>query len=87
MRESIKDRGRIEHMLDMAFLLEDKKESYSLEDVKNDTILFYGISKIIEIIGEAAYMVSKEFKDSHPQLPWRQNRGHAPYSCPWLLYH
>ena len=27
--------------------------------------------KNVEIIGEAAYMLSQEFKDSHPQTPWK----------------
>lgn len=30
---------------------------------------------MVEIIGEAAYMISKEFKETHPQLPWRQIEG------------
>ena len=62
-------------MLDMALLLETEKDKHSFDDVQADRILFYGFSKMVEIIGEAAYMVTKEFKNSHPQLPWRQIEG------------
>lgn len=30
---------------------------------------------MVEIIGEAAYMISKEFKETHKELPWRQIEG------------
>lgn len=75
MRETVKDIGRLNHMLEMALLLEREKPKYSLEKIKEDKLLFYGISKMVEIIGEAAYMITKEFKDNHPQLPWRQIEG------------
>lgn len=54
MRESLKDSGRLQHMLEMARMLEEKKSGYTLDDIKSDTILFYGLSKMVEIIGEAA---------------------------------
>lgn len=75
MRELIKDPGRIAHMLEMARLVEIEKSRHTLEELSNDMVLFYGLSKMIEIIGEAAYMISKEFKERHTQLPWRQIEG------------
>lgn len=33
-------------------------------------VFFYGIIKSIEIIGEAAYHLTKTFRDSHPETPW-----------------
>lgn len=36
---------------------------------------FFGLSKMVEIIGEAAYMITKEFKVEHPDIPWRQIEG------------
>lgn len=41
-------------MLDMAVLLDSEKMRHSLDEVKNDKVLFYGLSKMVEIIGEAA---------------------------------
>lgn len=75
MREAIKDRGRIEHMLEMANLLKQESAKHDMDNLKTDTILFYGISKMVEIIGEAAYMITNDFKDTHTELPWRQMSG------------
>lgn len=75
MRDPLKDTGRLKHMLEMAMLLESEKKKHSLEAIKSDRVLFYGLSKMVEIIGEAAYMISKEFKSAHTQIPWRQIEG------------
>lgn len=75
MRDTIKDKGRIEHMLEMARILSDKGKTLTLTSIQNDKILFYGLSKMIEIIGEAAYMLTSEFKEQHNELPWRQIIG------------
>lgn len=75
MREPIKDPGRLSHMLEMALLLQQEREKHTLESVRSDRVLFYGLSKMVEIIGEAAYMITKEYKSKNPQLPWRQMEG------------
>lgn len=62
-------------MLEMCLLLEKEKDNHSLESIKSNKILFYGLTKMVEIIGEAAYMITKDFKSSHPQIPWRQIEG------------
>lgn len=36
MREKIKGPGRLQHMLEMALLLEQEKERHSLESIKKD---------------------------------------------------
>ncbi len=75
MRDPLKDIGRIAHMLEMAQLLESEKEKHSLTEIESDKILFFGLSKMVEIIGEAAYKITKEFKEGHSELPWRQIEG------------
>lgn len=75
MRDPNKDSGRISHMLEMALLLNEEKGKHTLESIGNDRVLFFGLSKMVEIIGEAAYMITKEFKAQHSQLPWRQIEG------------
>lgn len=75
MREKIKDPARISHMLEMAQLVEVEKDRHNLDEVRYDRVLFFGLSKMIEIIGEAAYMTSRDYKESHPQIPWRQIEG------------
>lgn len=62
-------------MLDMAILLESEKANHSLEIIKSNRVAFFGLSKIVEIIGEAAYKITKDFKEFHKDLPWRQIEG------------
>ncbi len=62
-------------MLEMARLLESEKTKHSLKEIQEDRIFFYGLTKIVEIIGEAAYMITKEFKQAHPVIPWREMEG------------
>ena len=72
MREPIRDRGRLEHILEQLNNIEEFVSGKTLNDLQNDKILQYAIVKCIEIIGEAAYMLSVEFKDKHPQVQWEQ---------------
>lgn len=65
MRDALKDIGRIQHMHEMAVLLETEKDKHSIEAIINDRVLFYGLSKMVEIIGEAAYMITKDYKQEH----------------------
>ena len=34
-------------------------------------ILFFAVVKNIEIVGEATYMLTKAFKESHSTIPWQ----------------
>lgn len=70
MREKVKDPGRIRHMLEAARILSEEAPKYSLDSIQKDRILFFGLAKLIEIIGEAAYKLTKEFRNEHPELPW-----------------
>ena len=70
MRETIRDKGRIEHILSAIHILLANKSRYSFEEVANDPIVFYGFVNHVEIIGEAVYMLTKEFREAHPQVDW-----------------
>ena len=34
--------------------------------------IYYALIKNLEIIGEAVYKLTKEFKQTHPDIPWSQ---------------
>ena len=70
MRETVKDKGRIEHILSSIHILLASKSRYSFEEVADDPIVFYGFVKHVEIIGEAVYMLTKEFRAAHPEVDW-----------------
>lgn len=70
MREKIKDPERIRHILEAAQILYEEAPKHSLESISNNRILFFGLAKLIEIIGEASYKLTKEFRENHNELPW-----------------
>ncbi len=70
MREKIKDIGRLEHILAAINVLLANKDKYTFDEVKNNPITFFGFVKHVEIIGEAVYMLTKEFRASHPEIEW-----------------
>mgnify|MGYP004553954253 CR=1 FL=1 len=75
MRERIKDRGRLEHIQSAINQLLTYKDQYKFEDIQNNPVLFYGFVKLVEIIGEAVYMLTKEYRNAHSEVNWRQIEG------------
>ena len=71
MREPIRDRARLEHILSAIDRVFSFVEGHDLEEIHKDGVLYYAVVKNIEIIGEAAYMLTTEFKDAHPYTPWK----------------
>jgi len=70
MREKIKDRERLLHIQSAIDVLMTRKDTHSFEEVVSDPIIFYGYVKHIEIIGEAVYMLTKEYRISHNEVNW-----------------
>lgn len=71
MREKLRDKGRLLHILqaieDITTFLKDK----TAEDFLLNRMLYFAVVKNMEIIGEASYMLTLEFKESHPETPWK----------------
>lgn len=72
MRETLRDPLRIKHMLDAIHNVNMYMKGRSEDDLVNNSMLFYAVVKNIEIIGEAAYKLTNDFKESHPDTSWRQ---------------
>ena len=70
MREQIRDKERLQHILDAIDVLQDGVRRFDFNEIKDDHIIFYGFVKQIEIIGEATYMLSKGFKEAHTDVNW-----------------
>ncbi|MEN8218692.1 MAG: DUF86 domain-containing protein [Pseudomonadota bacterium] len=69
------DEVRLQHMLDAARQAVAFIEERSREDLDTDTMLMLAITRLLEIIGEAARCISEKFKADNPQIPWRQISG------------
>ena len=70
MREPIRDKGRLEHILTAIDDITAFASGKSVEDIDNNRMLFFAIVKNIEIIGEAAFRLTKSFCKLHPDTPW-----------------
>lgn len=60
------------HIVDSIDHIEDFLRGKSLEQMKNDVMCYHAVVYNIMIIGEAANMLTKEFRESHTDIPWRQ---------------
>lgn len=70
MREKPRDNGRLLHIMQAIENVEEFKAGVDYNSFVNQKILFFAIVKNVEIIGEAVYMLSKEFRENHPDVPW-----------------
>ena len=72
MREKIRDKGRLEHILEAINYACEYTDNINFEDLKNNKMLQFAVIKNLEIIGEASYKLTNEFKDNHPEIEWKQ---------------
>ena len=70
MREPDRDLGRLQDIVQAATHIASFTEGYSQEELAGDKLRFFAVVKNVEIIGEAAYMLSLEFKEVHSEVPW-----------------
>ena len=70
MRENVRDRDRLEHIVEAIDRILDFADGKTKEELEADDLKYYGIVKNIEIIGEATYMLTRAFCVQHPETPW-----------------
>ncbi len=75
MRERIRDKERLVHILTAIDNLINGRKRFTVEQAEKDTIIFHGFVKQLEIIGEATYKLTNEFREAHPDAPWNKMEG------------
>lgn len=75
MRERARDKGRLEDILEYSNNVTMLIEGHTLKTFVGDKSTYYSVMKNVEIVGEAAYMLSKAFKKAHPATPWKTVQG------------
>jgi uncharacterized protein with HEPN domain len=43
----------------------------TLEDYRSNEVLQLAVERVIEVVGEAARNVSREYQSAHPEIPWK----------------
>jgi uncharacterized protein with HEPN domain len=71
MREHSRDRGRLEDILKFAQNVEQIVSGITYEQFVADIRIYYSVMKNVEVIGEAANMLTRHFRETHTELPWR----------------
>lgn len=79
MRELLRDRERLEHILAAIDRITRYTSGKSYDDLVSDDMMYYAVVKNIEIIGEAANMLTQDFQQSHPDTPWKMVKGMRNY--------
>ena len=75
MRERARDKGRLQDIVEYSDNVIMLIEGYDNDMLVADKRTYYSVMKNIEIVGEAAYMLTNAFKKAHPEIPF-----HKPYS-------
>lgn len=75
MRERARDKGRLEDIIEYSDNVTMLIEGYSFEKLLADKRTYYSVMKNVEVVGEAAYMLTKTFKKAHPATPWKFVQG------------
>ena len=63
--------ARIQDMLDYAQEAVAMARGHSRADLDTDRMLELALTRLVELVGEAAWFVPDEFRARHPQVPWR----------------
>ena len=79
MREQRRDKERLKHILSAIERVRRYTQGKTYEDLVADDMMYYAVVKNIEIIGEAANMVTSDFQDAHPDTPWKKIKGMRNY--------
>ena len=73
MREKPRNKERLQHILEAANNIQKFTEGVDFAQFAQDKLLQYGIVKNFEIIGEAAYHLTKDLKEqTKDKVEWRK---------------
>lgn len=79
---------RLHHMLDSAREAVALVEGKTRHDLENTRLLELGLTRLVEIIGEAAARVPNDLRDRLPGIPWADvvgMRNKLILTTPWIL--
>ena len=79
MREEIRNKERLNHIINSIDRVMRYTEGKKYEDLLSDDMMYYAVVKNIEMIGEAANMLTEDFVKSHTETPWKMIRGMRNY--------
>jgi uncharacterized protein with HEPN domain len=71
MRPGIHDSALLADMLEFAERATSYVRGRTRDEYLSNDMLRSAVERVVQIIGEAASKVSPQFRDAHPEVPWR----------------
>lgn len=71
MREPLRDNERLKHILTAISRVEEYTNGLNQDELNENLLHLHATVYNIQIIGEAVYKLSLEFKAAHPETPWK----------------
>ncbi len=65
----------LRHILDAISRIEEYTRGVEYEDFMDDHLIQDGVIRQIEIIGEATKRLSREIREKHSEIPWKDMAG------------
>ena len=75
MREPIRDRERLQHIIEAADLVIEHTKDVTYEKFLSDKLLYGALVYYTMVIGEASYKLSSEFTSQYNDTPWSDIAG------------
>ena len=75
MKEKSRDLERVQHMVEAIVDILEFAENKTFDDFKSTKMLKHAIFRNLTIIGEAANLLTKEYKDAHSIIEWHKIIG------------
>lgn len=71
MREPLRDNERLKHILTAISRVEEFTKDLNKDELNANLLHLHATVYNIQIIGEAVYKLTLDFKNNHPQTPWK----------------
>ena len=75
MRETVRDRERLQHIIEAADFVIEHTKDVDFERFLSDKLLYGALIYYTMVIGEAGYKLSHEFTSKHCETPWSDIAG------------
>ncbi len=70
MREEVRDIERLQHILEAMNVLVNYQSQHTMEEALADPVVYFGLVKHVEIIGEAVYKLTFQYRANHTKVNW-----------------
>jgi uncharacterized protein with HEPN domain len=85
MRDTLRDTERLQRIIQAVDDILEFTRDQSFETFCNNKMMKHAVYRNLTIIGEAANLLTHNYRAAHTAVEWSKNYWYAPRSCPRLL--